>query len=33
LRYFGGPAVSGRPLGFPSHPCGWFSIIVYLPVD
>jgi hypothetical protein len=20
----------GDPVGFPSHPCGWFSIIVYL---
>ena len=29
FRYFGDPAVSVRPLGFPSHPCGWFSIIVY----
>jgi hypothetical protein len=22
----------GDPVGFPSHPCGWFSIIVYLAV-
>jgi hypothetical protein len=22
----------GDPVGFPSHPCGWFSIIVYLGV-
>jgi len=29
-RYFGDPAVSVRPLGFPSHPHGWFSIVVYL---
>jgi hypothetical protein len=29
-RYFGDPAVSVRPLGFPSHPRGWFSIVVYL---
>jgi hypothetical protein len=29
-RYFGDPAVSVRPLGFPSHPRGWFSIFVYL---
>ena len=28
-RYFGDPAVSGRPVGFPPHPRGWFSIIVY----
>ena len=28
-RYFGDPAVSVRPLGFPSHPCGRFSIIVH----
>ena len=30
MRYFGNPAVSVRPMGFPSHPRGWFSIIVYL---
>jgi hypothetical protein len=29
LRYFGDPAVSVRPLGFPSHPCEWFSIVVH----
>jgi hypothetical protein len=27
--HFGNPAVSVRPVGFPSHPRGWFSIIVY----
>jgi hypothetical protein len=29
LRYFGNPAVSGRPFGFPSHSREWFSIIDY----
>ncbi len=23
----------GDPVGFPSHPCGWFSIIVYLALN
>ncbi len=27
-EHFGDPAVSMRPLGFPSHPREWFSIIV-----
>lgn len=31
-RCFGGPAVSGRPVGFPSRPRGWFSIVGYLVV-
>jgi hypothetical protein len=30
MRYFGDPAVSQRPVGFPSHSCEWFSIVVYL---
>jgi len=28
-RYFGSPAVSWRSWGFPPHPRGWLSIIVY----
>jgi hypothetical protein len=28
-RYFGIPAVSVRPLGFPPHPHEWFSIVDY----
>jgi hypothetical protein len=27
--YFGNPAVSVRPVGFPPHSREWFSIIVY----
>ena len=29
LWYFGDPAISWRPVGFPSHPRGWFSIVVH----
>jgi hypothetical protein len=31
VGYFGNPAVSVRPVGFPSHSRDWFSIVVYHP--
>ncbi len=30
MRYFGNPAISVRPVGFPPHSSEWLSIIVYL---
>jgi hypothetical protein len=31
VGYFGNPAVSVRPVGFPPHSREWFSIVVYRP--